>query len=191
MTTAPTWIIEAIAAALPHLDRADHERAAEAVADAIPAGMVADAIRTSTAAVLEQRKLADDDGLSREIGNNAAQGVVMALAGYAPTSEQADGIAAWADAITMLERAGVPASTPGIRIEDRARPLTLAERIHWLARQRPAIPPHSIQLTEREHAARIHRETERRASNERARGAHPNNYDHPLYDSIEERNGDK
>lgn len=187
-----TWIIRAIRDYLSTGDVGDvePELLAEKIAEELPLGLIASAIASSCASVLVERRVSEDvtnerGSLSREVGNNAAQRVYQELAGFAATAECVETGTAWADAMRALERVGVPA------VDAADKPMTLAERILWLGRQRPAIAPHSIMLTDREYEERTRRECERRESNELQRDSRPGSYEHPQYDNLDEKAGDK
>ena len=81
------------------------ELLAEAIIEAIPGALVADTIKISTAAVLRTRSIADPgDSLAREVGNNAAQCVLVILlvADESPISEGSSKLARVAQAIAAL-----------------------------------------------------------------------------------------
>lgn len=73
------WLIDVLDAALPELTGKRRDELAAAILEAVPGRMVAESIAHSTAAVLNQRGIPDIDGLSRELGNNAALTVILML----------------------------------------------------------------------------------------------------------------
>jgi len=76
------WLLDTIAANTQlDLDHAEgREKMAAAVLKALPRYVVASAIRESTGAVLHERGIRDTAGdLARELGNNAAQSVLLML----------------------------------------------------------------------------------------------------------------
>lgn len=80
----PPWLVAVLDDELPNVVGAERERIAERIVEAIPGRAIAKVIATSAQAVLATRKIRDDGGdLCREIGNNAAQTVLVTLAGDA------------------------------------------------------------------------------------------------------------
>lgn len=99
----PTWLVQVLAEnAHLNLDHPDGRALmAERIAEAIPIDVVTAAIRESVRAVLVQKKLLDDptsplprretEDLVRELGNNAAQSVLLMLqVGDEPAPASAD-----------------------------------------------------------------------------------------------------
>lgn len=74
------WLVTVLDRELPDLAGGERDRIAQAIVDALPAQMIATAIRDSTTAVLIQRNVLDRSGeLARELSNNSAQTVIFAL----------------------------------------------------------------------------------------------------------------
>lgn len=169
-----------------NISTADLEQLAEGVAASLPLGLISKTIASSALTVLWSRKMLDDvlntrGSLSREIGNNAAQTVAFALTGESPDAEGADDARAWADVLHALERAGVPAC------DHEDKPMTAAERVLWLMRQRPVTSTRSITLTGEELRARQQLLDEHRERQERLPESEQ---DHPQYDTREEKEMD-
>lgn len=73
------WLIDVLEAALPELGSARRDELAAAILAAVPGRLIADTIAKSASDVLHQRGIADEDSLSRELGNNAAMTVIVML----------------------------------------------------------------------------------------------------------------
>lgn len=77
-TKLPTWLIDALST----VPAAEREALAQRIIDAIPAREIATRISESAAHVLATRSpAAPDSDPAREIGNNAAQMVILSLSG--------------------------------------------------------------------------------------------------------------
>ena len=76
---SPRWILAVLERELPELDRDARVRLARALTNALPGHAIASAIAQSPNVVLAERQIGDPDRLAREVGNNAAQGVLAAL----------------------------------------------------------------------------------------------------------------
>lgn len=80
----PAWLLLALDSALPELVGADRDRLAQVICEQLPGPDMAAVIASSAAAVLKTHGISGSNDIagriSREIGNNAAQCLLGALA---------------------------------------------------------------------------------------------------------------
>jgi hypothetical protein len=78
--TIPPWLVLALDDICPEMTGGQRDRLAEQIIERLPRKAIARAIADSAKAVLGTRNVRDEAGdMSREIGNNAAQCVCVAL----------------------------------------------------------------------------------------------------------------